>query len=1184
MFLKNLTLKGFKSFAETTTLEFEPGITVVVGPNGSGKSNLVDAVAWVLGAQGPRVLRSARMEEVIFAGTSTRPALGRAEVSLTIDNSAGLLAIDFAEVTITRTLWRTGESEYALNGVPCRLLDIQELLSDTGVGRQQHVIVSQGQLDAVLNDHPTDRRLIIEEAAGVLKYRRRREKAQRRLEATEGDLLRVQDLVREVRRQLRPLERQAEAAQRHGAVVAELRALKLYLAGRELGAQRARGEAVTRRLADAAREESVALATLSRLDAAVAGGEAELSGSSGVAAAEQLADGVARAEGLRERARGLAAVLAERARALEQRRLVQLDQSLVAALESEAATVAAQHEEVTTEATRLAPAREELATAEAERAAELEAERAGSERAAPPGAGGAAEVRGELAALRGTVARVGPDRGRLVARLAGLEAKDARLAEEAQRLRTELSTMAAAERELVAAFDSASSQRAQAEENMAAAAESVGAATARHQAGRARAEALAMALDEARARAGAERLAGVAGLVGTLADMVEVDTGWEAAFEAAAGEAMAAVVMASGRDAKRALTLLHEQGATGAVLALEHGERDGEGPLSLPIEFPAAVPAAVAGMPGVSLVGEHVKPARPDSAGLVRSLLERLLASAVVVEGGWQDALELAIAHPTLVVVTRHGDRFAVGGWRAGTGAAGATRAAHGEARRFEEEARAAESAAAGELAAARTAVEQARDAEADAARALDRHDARHTSHTEALARTEGERREVATESDALRTQLDDLSSRAALDEARLAELEGLLPVLVAEEEAGAERASSARAQLDGLEQRLAAARDRRAELDLKLAGLEERRAVLAERLVEIEARLEFHRAERLDAVGRRVAIEAQARAVQRLEGFIRTRLERVEEALVRRREERRVVAEKTAAFTARLESLRRERGGMERELSSAREHVQRAELDQAELRVRHEAATEGLRREFDCEPDVAMAAECPELPAGASAEGRVRELERDLRLMGPVNPLAAEEFRALSERHSFLEDQLDDVKASRRELAKVIRAIDAEIVEVFNAAYADVSDNFSKLFAVLFPGGTGRLRLTDPENLLETGLEVEARPSGKNVKRLSLLSGGERALVALAFLFAVFRSRPSPFYLMDEVEAALDDVNLHRFLDLIAEFRAEAQLFIVSHQKRTMEAADCLYGITMQPAGASKVISQRVSAQARGG
>jgi chromosome segregation protein len=260
---------------------------------------------------------------------------------------------------------------------------------------------------------------------------------------------------------------------------------------------------------------------------------------------------------------------------------------------------------------------------------------------------------------------------------------------------------------------------------------------------------------------------------------------------------------------------------------------------------------------------------------------------------------------------------------------------------------------------------------------------------------------------------------------------------------------------------------------------------------------------------------------------------------------------------------------------------MQRAELEAQELQIRLEGATETLRRDLDCEPDVAMAAECPPLPEGVTAPARLRELERELRLMGPINPLALEEFTALQERNQFLEAQLEDVKSSRRELARVIKLVDQEIVNVFIGAFADVSQNFTALFETLFPGGQGALKLTDPDNPLETGIEVDARPSGKNVRKLSLLSGGERSLTALAFLFAVFRSRPSPFYLLDEVEAALDDVNLSRFLDLLDEFRREAQMIVVSHQKRTMETADMLYGVTMQPGASSKVVSEKVAAGA---
>jgi chromosome segregation protein len=300
---------------------------------------------------------------------------------------------------------------------------------------------------------------------------------------------------------------------------------------------------------------------------------------------------------------------------------------------------------------------------------------------------------------------------------------------------------------------------------------------------------------------------------------------------------------------------------------------------------------------------------------------------------------------------------------------------------------------------------------------------------------------------------------------------------------------------------------------------------------------------------------------------------------LVDVRERRRKQSEAVRVVTNELDVLRRERQERERELTEVRELLQRAEVEDAEIRLRLETATEALRRDLDCEPAVAMQTECPPLPENVTPNGRIRELERELRIMGPINPLALQEFEELQQRHEFLQQQLDDVKESRRELHKIIRAIDEEIVNVFAAAFADVAHNFEQLFQTLFPGGSGRLRLTEPDNLLETGIEVEAKPSGKNVKKLSLLSGGERSLTALAYLFAVFRSRPSPFYVMDEVEAALDDVNLHRFLGLVDEFRKEAQLIIVSHQKRTMEAADCLYGVSMQPGGSSKVVSEKVKA-----
>lgn len=1159
MFLKSLTLKGFKSFADTTTLELEPGVTVVVGPNGSGKSNVVDAIGWVLGAQAPSAVRSQKMDDVIFAGTSKRPALGRAEVSLTIDNTAGILPIDFTEVTLTRTLFRSGDSDYAINGVPCRLLDLQELLSDSGVGRQQHVIVSQGQIDAVLNARPEDRRLIIEEAAGVLKFRKRKEKAERRLVATEGNLTRLGDLLREVRRQLRPLERQADAARRHGDVAAELRSLSIFLAGREL-------TTLTRRLADgtAARaeltnEETLVRRHLAELDTAVLAAEGELGNVGG----DDVGDALVRYESLRQRARGLAAVLTERRRNIERERSAFVDQAVIATLEAEAARLAAELVDAERQAAELEPMAVELADADAGLAsarASYEREWAGG---VPAPSGRAAEARGELSALRSGLERGEAELTRARARLTGLDEKVARLAAEAERLRLEAAGAEETEGPLIARLGEAEQRRTVAEAQVAGAEEALRLADGERHAWTARAEALSLALDEARSRAGAERLASVAGVVGTLLDLVEIDRGWEAAVEAAAGEALSAVVVDSVDNARAALATLQDPGTdgpiAGAVLALG-----------------AARPSSAD--PGVGVaVRRHVRASRPD----VEALLDQLLGHAVAVEGDWAVAVDTALEHPELVVVTRQGSRFGVSGWRVGTASTGATGAALAEARAKAQAATAGAAHAESSLRGARSLFDEARQAEAALARQLDEHDGRITAATDSLARVDADRRDAATELDGLRTHADELAERLGREQARVWDLEHTLPLLEAEEAGTVERARAMAIAKQELDDRATATGSLRAELEVRGAGLHERQEFLRHRQAEVETRLEGTMDARREAEVRRGELDGRERAVDRLARFVAVRMEVVEADLAELRERRRKQSEAQRAAAARLDGLRSERHEAERRLEATRERARRAEIDGAEVTMRLEAAVEAVRRDHEVEPDAAMAAEMPELKEGVTPTARARELERDLRLMGPINPLALEEFEALQERHEFLLAQLEDIKGSRRDLAKVIKAIDGEIVDVFAGAFADVSQNFEQLFQTLFPGGQGRLKLTDPDDLLATGLEVEAKPSGKNVRKLSLLSGGERSLTALAFLFAVFRSRPSPFYVMDEVEAALDDVNLHRFLDLVREFRQEAQLLIVSHQKRTMEAADVLYGITMQPGGSSKAVSERVTSSA---
>jgi len=1150
MFLRSLTLKGFKSFADPTTLELEPGLTAVVGPNGSGKSNIVDAVAWVLGAQGPRSMRSTRMDDVIFAGTGKRSALGRAEVTLTIDNTAGLLPIGLSEVTITRTLFRTsGESEYSINGAPCRLLDVQELLSDTGVGRQQHVIVSQGNLDNVLDARPEDRRLIIEEAAGILKFRRRKEKAERRLEATEANLVRLADLNREVGRQLKPLERQADAARRHDALAAELRALRLHLAGRELAALAARQQAAAASRTRLAAEEASIRTELRGLDSSVAAAQAWLAAAGGTG----LGEAVGRLEALRERARGLAAVLAERRRSLGRDRQSAVDTNLVSSLESEAARLAAELAEVTAEAGELAPQRAELAEAEAAVARELEA------LAVPqPRADRAAEARGELAAVRDGADQGRAEMARLEARLVALEAQAAEFDAQVTGRRAEVDGATVEERAAVAAAEVAEAARtetaacletARAEARETASAEKVWTA---------RAEALAMALAESAGEAGAGRLAAEAGVLGPLVELVEVDPGWEGAWAAAAAELVYTVVVDGVGAARQVLAGLDDAG----LLAL-----------GAPAPAPAAMPAGCPGEP----LRAHVRSPHPG----VDRLLDVLLAGAVVVDGGWTEALDASLAHPDVVALTRAGDRFGATAWRRGNTGTAATRIALDEARSRCEEAVAAAAGAAAHLAEVSAEAERAVAVARDAAH---RRDAAARAARTARAdfeRAQTRRRETLAEAEGVRSHVEQLARRLAHEEARIEELAALLPVLEAEEAAGAEEAARLATARAGVQDRMSALRSRRTGLDMAATALTDRQAYLGRRLGETEERLARYTAEREAAGARRQEIELLSTRTGRLAAVVDDRLAVLEAELIDVRARRERQAKALANASGRLEDLRRRRQDAERRLEEVRERCRRAELDEAESRMRQEAAVESLRRELDCEADTAIAAGCPELKDGTSPASRVRELERELRLMGPVNPLALEELAALQERHAFLAAQLDDVKGTRRELTKVIRAVETEMAQLLAAAYADVADHFVRLFETLFPGGQGRLRLTDPDNLLGAGIEVEARPAGKNVRKLSLLSGGERSLVALAFLFAVFRSRPSPFYLLDEVEAALDDVNLTRFLDLLGEFRQEAQLLVVTHQKRTMEAADCLYGVTMQPGGSSRVVSERVTATA---
>ncbi|MFJ2819588.1 AAA family ATPase [Streptomyces toxytricini] len=1429
MHLKSLTLRGFKSFASATTLRFEPGITCVVGPNGSGKSNVVDALSWVMGEQGAKSLRGGKMEDVIFAGTTGRPPLGRAEVSLTIDNSDGALPIEYAEVTITRIMFRGGSSEYQINGDTCRLLDIQELLSDSGIGREMHVIVGQGQLDSVLHADPMGRRAFIEEAAGVLKHRKRKEKALRKLDAMQANLSRVQDLTEELRRQLKPLGRQAAVARRAAVIQADLRDARLRLLADDLVALRA---ALQAELADEA-------ALKERKDAAEA----------------QLADAVRREAELEEAVRGLAPRL-QRAQQTwyELSQLAERVRGTASLADARVRSASAPQEEerrgrdpedMEREAARIREQEAELAAAleAASRAledtsahrAELERALAEEERRLRDAARAIADRREGLARLTG---RLGAARSRAGA--AQAEADRLAAARDAARQRAH-----AAQEEYEALAEevggleepsadgeqeAAKAELAEAEAALAAARDATTAAERSRAAVAARRDALALGLRRkdgtGAALAARDRLAG---LLGPAAERLTVAPGWEAAVAAALGASADALAADSPSAAARAIRHLRatdagratflittpaapgrtpgpaasaaglagptavpggrqagsssasdgapaapvvpggrgagptvpgggdagafsaSEGASAALVvpggrgagptvpgggdagafsasdaasdarvapgapsgpagpAVPGGRRAGaagtaEGAAAAsaapgatalppasgvsdgrPDAAPAAstggpaAPAAVecltvagdrrvsaaaacedapaapgspvgpaaraaAGAPAAPAVpgGRHLTAAAPDGAraepsaaavtvgreaaaegeqagpdallgvpaaelvrgdaGLVRAVARVLHGHCVVADLGEAEAL--LAARPDAVAVTRDGDVLAA--HLAHGGSAGApslieVQAAVDEATaeldrldgRCEELAAAQEgarehrrvcAARVEELGERRRAAEQARAGTA-----------------QQLGRLAGQAKGASGEAE--RSAAAAEKARAALEEA-LAEAEECAERLAAAEESHGEAEEEPdTAVRDRLAADGANARQTEMEARLQLRTHEERVKALAGRADALDRGARAEREARARAAARRERLRREAGVARAVADGARQLLAHIEVSLGRAQEERAAAEEAKAVRERELGEARTRGRDLKAELDKLTDSVHRGEVLGAEKRLRIEQVEARALEEFGMGAESLAAEYGPDQPVPPSppAEGealpedpehprnrpgrfvraeqekRLKAAERAYQQLGKVNPLALEEFAALEERHKFLSEQLEDLRRTRSDLLQVVKEVDRRVEQVFTEAYHDTAREFEGVFARLFPGGEGRLVLTDPDDMLATGVDVEARPPGKKVKRLSLLSGGERSLTAVALLVSIFKARPSPFYVMDEVEAALDDTNLQRLIRIMEELQESSQLIVITHQKRTMEVADALYGVSMQGDGVSKVISQRL-------
>ncbi|MDA8370811.1 MAG: chromosome segregation protein SMC [Nocardiopsaceae bacterium] len=1178
MYLKNLTLRGFKSFASATTLRFEPGITTVVGPNGSGKSNVVDALAWVMGEQGAKSLRGGKMEDVIFAGTSSRAPLGRAEVSLTIDNTDGALPIDYSEVTIKRTMFRNGGSEYAINGDTCRLLDIQELLSDSGIGREMHVIVGQGQLDTVLHAGPEERRALIEEASGILKHRKRKEKALRKLDAMQGNLDRVTDLTAELHRQLKPLGRQAELARRAAVIQADLRDARLRLLADDIAtlretlekeeadeaAVRARREAAEKALADAQEQET-------RLDTAATQAAPLL------AQAQETYHSLSR---LKERLNGVAGLAAQRHRHLMDEPVQGHSGRDPEELERAAEEAQAQEEELQY---RLDDAREALEQAVAERVAaedalkEEERRISAAARAAADRREGMAKLRGRVEALRSRLAASEAEVERLDA--AAIEARERAEAAQAEydRAAADSAGLDEGDAELAAAQESAEHELAAAEDALNELRDTESAAERERAALAARKEALEMGLDR-KDGAGALLSAGdrLPGLLGSIAALVEVEPGYETAIAAALGAASDAVAVAEPSAAEAALQLLKsdDAGRAGIVVAdsrlgVPHRGRRPDLPDGLRYAVDAVTPP------------ERLVPA-------VTVLLDR-----VVLVADTAQAREVLDRHPRLRAVTTDGDVFGPALVQGGSSSAPSlleVRAAVDEAAERLAEAADACKRAAADLAEAKQARAAAASAAEEIATRRREADKQRNEAARQIGKLGGQARAAAAEVERYTAAAAKAAAGRQSDLEALAELAEQLAAAEAkpiEEEPGTE-------QRDALAERAAAARSTETEGRLAVRTAEERVRSIAGRADGLRRAAAEERRARERAAQRRARRRRQSRVAEAVAQSAAQALERIEVSLADADAERRAAEEQRAERDAELKTVRARVRELSVELEKLVSAVHGGEVARAERNLRLEQLETKAVEEMGVDVDTLIAEYGPRVPVPPPPdakedeavpvpyvrevqEKRARSAEQQLSRLGKINPLALEEFAALEERHAFLTAQLEDLKKTRRDLLTVVQEIDSRVEEVFSAAYADVEREFAQIFGRLFPGGEGRLVLTEPDDMLTTGIEVEARPPGKKVKRLSLLSGGERSLTAVAFLAAIFKARPSPFYVMDEVEAALDDTNLQRLLVIFDELRESSQLIVITHQKRTMEAADALYGVTMQGDGISRVISQKL-------
>ena len=1167
-----MTLKGFKSFAAPTTLRFEPGITCIVGPNGSGKSNVVDALTWVMGEQGAKSLRGGKMEDVIFAGTSGRAPLGRAEVAVTIDNTDGALPIDFTEVTISRILFRNGQSDYQINGENCRLLDIQELLSDSGIGREMHVIVGQGQLDAILMANPEERRGFIEEAAGILKHRKRKEKALRKLESMQQNMSRVQDLTNELRRQLRPLGKQAEVAKKAAVIQAEVRDARLRILADDVSSFRA---TLNSEVAD----ESALRARRSEVEQdldRLRNREVELDRVASVEGPLLSAaqDNYYNLVGQREKLRGTQNLASERARFLaeevEEARSSGRDPEV---MEQEARSLRQEESVLRGELNR---AEGELTEA-SKNVSELEVRVRNEEdrvsaalRAIADHREGTARQEGHIKSLQSAIDGAKSELSRLQRALGEARERVEISRREFAALESEIAGLDASELGLDAEFERAKSALNSARSKLESIQSDQNKAELNRSALQSKVDALRQAtLHKDGSGALLTNSRGIE-IRGSVASLITVENGWESAVSAALGSAADALVVNNPESAISAITFLKSESAGSAEMLI----------------------VSVQDSRQVSYPSDVVTLASKVSSSTLESSIAHLFAGYVAADS-LAHAQRLIHAHPDLIAVTRDGDVIGRGRAKGGSSVTTSlieisalierseielTKVSH-ECDRLNFE-----------ISTQENQLRQTQqDYDATLAR-LNESDARMAGLAEQMAAAGQGVRSGTSEIERLESSIAEVENSIRGDQSELEIASRAL-------ESGSEPIEPDKTQLENLRASISTARAVEVEARLAMRTIEERVAAIAQRASELEQSALNERESAARHISRREARARGAITAQAIADAAYEALIQIENSITRANHERSRLEEARTARDGEILTIRAQIRDLASELDQLTSSVHRDEIARAEQRLRIEQMElrameefgidkETLISEFGPERDVPtfVENESGELTQGdyipfvrEQQEKRLASAEKSLALLGKINPLALEEYSSLEERLKYLAEQLEDLKKSKKDLLDIIKEVDDRVQQIFEEAYRDTAREFEKIFARLFPGGDGRLILTEPGDLLNSGVDVEARPPGKRVKRLSLLSGGERSLTAVALLVAIFKARPSPFYVLDEVEAALDDVNLGRLLTVLEELRAASQLIVITHQKRTMEIADSLYGVTMRGDGVSEVISQRL-------